>query len=1287
MWQRAVGGAPIGSPTGTRPCLTSSPPSARQEKLAELSGAGFEIVTRDGIASAAGEDEQLAAEVAAFTGADPPQPIAPTVYAKLLQKLFSVPAPEELPELVAEEGSPIADLIKVERGPRCFKVFVNDFPSSNDVAAIEASLEGGTLDYIVLLTAPPPPPPKPEPEEGDEAAGEAAEPPPEPSEEEKAEREQFLAEGRQREQLFADLQILVATETSAQSSRSHKVLANVCFDTMQLAATEPDDEAYCDADASMAELGRKFLQTIRAKLDWLQWIRPLRQVETVPEDINLRHYDERLRACPASAVSVALILNALIEQVELLHPYMDKTNLSQTARGFEGGATGEAAASHSPVGRREAKAIAATLEEALYSLNAELPKRNHLVLNDRRMDLPLDLQGDKQTQRMGAPKMQQVERDSLVSQEQAVVELLDLELRAHVPAVHPEVPGMTEAQKGLEMTELITMLPHELTPSQIRRGLIVAEMERLVNFRTDQRGEPVNIDAWFMEELDLSPYCMVEEHHAEALKQILRESLHAPTSCSPTVRACYYARDDLVLAVVCNLVPFSRSKNLQWRAVDRRKGSAPCFLGFWQWLETRFMFRKEDNEEREAQEQARLAELQAGLDEALPAQESAGDVGEGGEEGEEEELSEEEIEARRKQAEEKEAERRRLQQLKEALPELDVPASGAWYEMDAKKATQIRESRDVCFLSHGPRVCVTKAAGGRVLTVDSAKHVLVMRQDQDSSFKLTLTYEDGACALARRENGQTVVSLSLPEGLMVTLRSDGTVWQSRPTSKPVEGVNPAAEQKRLDWSTHATNTDMVPKPRGQLVVEGDVGGSLADKAAVTSCALVGQGNVVLWHSDGECDILMPNGCCAQSLGAGCGWLWTNSKGQRQIRGAPRSTGPIRAPSVSVETRVQPETGEIIVSRGDYVLKVTRRDGTELVMHRDGTEMVTYPAGADDAAERRNIKVSGMAPIETGPNSRQTRLTMQDGSTLCLIPGLGGGPGILEVRRRDGSVLQVAVQGGKVTLVAEGQPLDLGDEAAAAGDSKSRRSGASRHKSAIDGQSVKSGKSGAGGGDGGTARSASVKSFKSGKSGKTEGDSVEEKPPGTYSMSLVTGSLTTNDHAGNTYSINSKGEIKMTVQAQVALKQRNADAISAADEARNKMAMEAGSMEDMRPPSPKIESEPGPRLEPYRLFVVRRDGSGYELVHERIGRMNIKVAAEHGRSVVEEPLPAEDEEAGGVSFTILAQDHRYPLGGAAAGLKALSDDLMPPLFKHKGLSSATDPVGARVASVYIIEACG
>jgi len=788
-------------------------------------------------------------------------------------------------------------------------------------------------------------------------------------------------------------------------------------------------------------------------------------------------------------------------------------------------------------------------------------------------------------------------------------------------------------------------------------------MERLVRFVTDDNGEAINTSAWFMEEINLSPYNMVEEHTSAALKQLLRDSLQAPLTIDPTVQACYYPRDDVVLVIVCNKVPFNRSQNLEWCAVHRGQGSAPYFLGFWQWLETRFAFRKEDTDKREAADAERLA----GMDfEAL--EEDEVDEVEGEEDAEKGEPSDEELERRRVKQQEKDAgkvaEALRLKQLKEAIPGLEVPTSGAWYEMDAKKAGRIREAKDVLFLSHGPRVCFSKTGNGRVLTVDAGRHVLVMRQDQDSAFKLSLTYEDGAVAVARREEGNTIVSLSLPEGLMVTLRSDGTVWQSRPSSKPMHGVNQAAEQKKMDWSSHATNMDMVPRPRGQLVVEGDVGGSLLEKAAVTSCALVGEGNVVVWRGNGDCEVMMPH----------CGWLWTNSKGHRQIRGAPNAKGPLRAPPVSIDKRVQPETGEVMVSRGDFVLTVTRRDGTELVMHRDGTEMVSYQAGADDVGPRRNIKITGMAPIETGPNARQTGVTMQDGSTLCLIPGLGGGPGMIEIRRRDGSVLQVSMQGGKVVLIAQGQPIDLAEAAASAADSRSRKSGVSRTKSNAEAPSAKSGRSRAGdNADGLTVKTGagSVKSFKSGKSGKTVEEQPDEKPADTYSMSLVTGSMATTDHGGNSYSINSKGEVKVVIKAQQALKQRNADAISAADVARNKMAMEAGGMDDLRPPSPKIEGEPTARLEPYRLFVIRRDGSGYEMVHERIGNMDIKTAAEHGRSVVEEPLPPEDEEAGAVSYTILAPDHRYPLGGSAVGLKHLSDDLLPPLLKHKGLTSATD----------------
>jgi len=82
----------------------------------------------------------------------------------------------------------------------------------------------------------------------EEEEAEAAEPPPEPSDEEKAEKEAFLAAGRAREILFVHLQDMCGVETAVGSLRSHNILADVCFDTLRLTATEPEAEEYCNAE-------------------------------------------------------------------------------------------------------------------------------------------------------------------------------------------------------------------------------------------------------------------------------------------------------------------------------------------------------------------------------------------------------------------------------------------------------------------------------------------------------------------------------------------------------------------------------------------------------------------------------------------------------------------------------------------------------------------------------------------------------------------------------------------------------------------------------------------------------------------------------------------------------------------------------------------------------------------------------------------------------------------------------------------------------------------------------
>ncbi len=102
-------------------------------------GAGFQVVTRADIEGAAGEDAELAAAVAACKEADPPNPIPPDVFAKLLKNVLDTAPPEEPPELSAE--GPIGELVLLDKGPRSFKVFINDFPAGQDLPALEASLE------------------------------------------------------------------------------------------------------------------------------------------------------------------------------------------------------------------------------------------------------------------------------------------------------------------------------------------------------------------------------------------------------------------------------------------------------------------------------------------------------------------------------------------------------------------------------------------------------------------------------------------------------------------------------------------------------------------------------------------------------------------------------------------------------------------------------------------------------------------------------------------------------------------------------------------------------------------------------------------------------------------------------------------------------------------------------------------------------------------------------------------------------------------------------------------
>jgi hypothetical protein len=136
------------------------------------------------------------------------------------------------------------------------------------------------------------------------------------------------------------------------------------------------------------------------------------------------------------------------------------------------------------------KAIMQSLESALYSLNAQLPPQK-AVAQKPKPSIPIFLSGDDQAFRMGEPSMTQAARDDFSERENQLTQLCD-----PVPMRHPPQPGMDEEEVGLEMTELLTMTPKGVSAKQVRRALLLCEFERLVGFRSDDKGAPHNVDGY-----------------------------------------------------------------------------------------------------------------------------------------------------------------------------------------------------------------------------------------------------------------------------------------------------------------------------------------------------------------------------------------------------------------------------------------------------------------------------------------------------------------------------------------------------------------------------------------------------------------------------------------------------------------------------------------------------------------------------------------------------------------------------------------------------------------------
>lgn len=1163
--------------------------------------AGFQALDAAQIA-AAPEDEILAEQAAQLEeGAAVP----PELLAAQFRNVVSRLPPEEQPPQSAESDDPADRLMCVADGPRLFHLCF-EFP--RDMAVAEAIMEfPGLLDAVVLLS------PCPPPSQDSEANGtaESEEPQSEPTEEEKAALAEARAAGQRRELFFRDLQRVAQEQRQGGNN-----LANCIFTTAVLGS---------DPRASLSAIGRALLTPVRARLEYMAWRAGLKFVSTSPGTVDLRHYFQSLSGVPSSCTSVAIILNALLEQVAL-------QNCEQQLAPVDDASL-----------EAEARAVRVRMLEALdlgvHNLAAPIAPPQERP-QPGRPGIPIFLAEDVQLQlqRLSEPGQDAAAVEALTHAEEKVTHTLPL--AAILPEVHPPAPSIDERSVGLEATELLPVAPANMTLDEVKRALVIVEFEDMTGFTSGPDGLPSDVDGWRAAEVSLEPFKYREEHGNGAMTEVLMEATRPSLGSGPTVLSRYYPREDLVLVAVCNEVPFTRTAQFDIRS------TIAGFTGFAQWLAARFA-NKQRRESEEAAERA-AAEVAAEKEREIGIGMAPAD------------------EADTETPETSETLGNGARPASAPLPG-EKPGVSVFYEMDAERAA-LFDRGQTAFLGSGEQINIGETSRGKYVSLNARSHRLHLREDRsegasNSCYLASLSFADGAIAFARRQTadagsapqqagaapalqgpqGLTVVSLGLRDGLLITVRSDGMVWQSRPLPR---------SRSQLDWKSFTNKTDTAAKPRGQLTLHGDVSQCVSSDADVKSTAVLKDGSVVLWRQDGDCDLLMTDGSCATSLGPGCGFLWTNTRGQRQIRGVPGAAGPLAAPPVAVRREVVYQSGDVVTSRSDRVMTVQRLDGTLIVQHADRTQMVTYPASENRAGVEIHVGVIRMGLVKLGPGDSERTVKAEDGSVISITGH------VMELRRPDGSVLQVNTKGGKVVFYTNGIPVKeqppaeskrgavaAAVTAAGGGDGPdSGKKGQSKAPSAAGGEEDDEGKS--------------VRSARSGRSGRT-GRGGEGPPeglgPGVYGMSLVTGSFLTEDYTGNVFSLSGKGEMKNSIAGVARLKQRNADNISAADAARNKMAQESGGMDDLRPPSPVVELPPGPRLEPVRLFCLRRDGTGYELVHTRVAERRLQQARKVGSAVVEEHFGT------ATTFTALRPDRRQEPPAAIA------DALIPAALRPGGLN--------------------
>ena len=646
----------------------------------------------------------------------------------------------------------------------------------------------------------------------------------------------------------------------------------------------------------------------------------------------------------------------------------------------------------------------------------------------------------------------------------------------------------------------------------------------------------------------------------------------------PEVATRYYAPEDALVVALCALVPASRVSRSRWE-------SPLCsHLGFAQWLGARAAAKQavDGDEDEEAQGGGQeLQEETAGLEDGERGQ-GEGD-GDGGGEGE------------------GEAPPKKRKEYK--MPQLPLPEKvDRVYDMDAACAALLDDQQTMVLVG-GPKIIAGSTRAGDYIRWHTDSHSVHMRQQPPTAsgaggWAVSVTYHDGACLMLRAG----VASFSTAEGVHVTLdaneHSDGIVWRSVPHARA------GGTRAPLSW-TAATDSgvilvdappappptegeepaeeDAAAEPRKMVVLPQGAPADATPSAAEATMVLPASagGAQVVRKADGTARVLLPDSSVGWYGGEARGWEWTNAKGLRQGK-VPQFVGqPQHRDGIASAIESDPASGSITRFREDGVYSYERHSPQAGVEHltvrfADGSVSSIAPGGQTTTVVRE-----GLGQVRVGPSARESTVQLEDGSTLSVDAA-----GMLRVvRRGDCAELVYDIGSARVHLYSAGRASqDVQDSAGAppAGGSE-----------------------------------ATPKDLMS--------QLVRAAGAGYFLMDLSQGQLRTVDAAQHLYMVtDGKAEVVLAGQAVPAPAEAPGGPADGAD-----AGSEAGTADD---------SGAGREvLEALRVFVMRRNGTGYELLSAGAAEAAMVRARRAGELVLEETRGHEDNDV--VVCTMVAEDDR------------------------------------------------